>query len=210
MNKVKKLLTNLKSYTSLSLRPFLRKAFTKRNFPTILFIVIGIVVISGVVFGTYKLVVKANSSNTSKIEIAGAKATTSINKEYNFPLKDGKGKEVSKIKYIIESADLRDEILVKGQKARSVKGRTFFILNLKIVNDFDQKIEIQTGDYIRLSVNGNKNVWIAPDVHSDPVSVQAISSKFVRIGFAINDSDKDLVLKIGEINGEKQELEIKF
>ena len=99
---------------------------------------------------------------------------------------------------------------MKGQKARSVKGRIFFILNLKVVNDFKQKIEIQTTDYIRLSVNGNKDVWLAPDIHSDPAGIQAISTKYIKVGFAINESDKDLILRVGEINGEKEEFPVKF
>ncbi len=174
-----------------------------------IFSLIVLVGVSGLIFGLYK-VINSDNSKSTQIEVAPAVASTSINKEFTFPLKNEKGSEVSKIKYVIESAELRNEIIVKGQRARSVKGRIFLILNLKIVNDFKQKIEIQTADYVRLSVNGNKEVWLAPDTHSDPVAIQAISTKYTKIGFAVNESDKDILLRIGEINGEKQELPIKF
>ena len=136
-------------------------------------------------------------------EPSKAKARQALNKEYAFPLKDEKGKQVSQVKYVIENAELQDSIIVKGQRAQAVKGRTFLILNLKIVNDHTQGIEINTKDYIRLSVNGSKE-WIAPEVHNDPVLVQAISTKLTRLGFPVNDSDKDLILQVGEIKGEKQ------
>lgn len=210
MNKVKQILTSYKLQTSLFLRTFIQKFFVKRNLPLGIFVLIILVGVSGLIFGLYKLIAKTDNSKPTQIEVAPAKATIEVNKEFIFPLKNEKGSEVSKIKYTIESAELRNEIIVKGQRARSVKGRIFLILNLKIVNDYKQKIEIQTADYVRLSVNGNKEVWLAPDTHSDPVAIQAISTKYTKIGFSINESDKDLILRIGEINGEKQELPIKF
>lgn len=215
MEKIKQVLNNYKFKNNfktylLSLRLLAQRIFVKKNLPSIALVLVLLLIASGVILGLYKLVAKAYNFDSSKVQIADAKATTTLNKEFAFPLKNASGKEVSKVKYTIETADLRDEILVKGQRARSIKGRTFLILNLKVVNDFDQKIEIQTGDYVRLSVNGNKDVWTAPDTHSDPVAIQAISTKYVRIGFAINDSDKELLLRVGEINGEKQEVPINF
>lgn len=180
-----------------------------KNFPLIMIILVCGIMLYGIGYSVYSLVNKS-SNNTKQIQVADALAKINIGKEFEFPLKNEKGSEVSKIKYIIESAELRTEIVVKGQKARSVKGRVFLIFNLKVVNDFKQKIEIQTADYLRLSVNGNKEAWLAPDIHSDPVAIQAISTKYIKVGFAVNESDKDLLLRIGEINGEKQEVEVKF
>ncbi|MEK7550731.1 MAG: hypothetical protein AAB535_03020 [Patescibacteria group bacterium] len=151
-----------------------------------------------------------SKSSSSKIQVKSAKATQELNKEFSFPLKNDKGEEVSKIKFVVENTELRDEIIVKGQRATSVAGRTFLILNLKVSNEHNQAIEISTRDYVRLLKNGNTNELLAPDIHNDPVEIQAISTKFTRVGFAINDSDRNLVLRIGEIKGEKQEIEIKF
>ncbi|KKP48247.1 MAG: hypothetical protein UR39_C0001G0042 [Candidatus Woesebacteria bacterium GW2011_GWA1_33_30] len=210
MNKIKEIIINLRFKITPLLRLLVQRIFVKKNLPIAVFAFIGILVVSGIIFGVYKLITKTNDINSSQIQVAPAKAVTVIGKEFIFPLKNEKGNEVSRIKYTIESAELRSEIVVKGQKARSVKGRIFFILNLKVVNDFKQKIEIQTTDYIRLSVNGNKDVWLAPDIHSDPAGIQAISTKYIKVGFAINESDKDLILRVGEINGEKEEFPVKF
>ena len=136
-----------------------------------------------------------------------AKARQLLNKEFRFPLKDDKEKEVSKIKYFIESAELQDEIIVKGQRAKSVKGRTFLILNLKITNEYNKNIAINSKDYIRLIID-NKKEFIAADIHNDPVQIQAISTKYTRIGFPINDTDTNLNLQIGEVNGRKETIKL--
>ena len=140
---------------------------------------------------------------------SATKASQILNKVFEFPLKDAKGDAISKIKYEIESVELQDSIIVKGQRARAVKGRTFLILNLKISNNFTQGIEINSRDYVRISINGSKEL-IAADIHNDPVAVQAISTKFTRLGFPINDSDKNLMLLIGEIKGKKETLKLNF
>lgn len=147
-------------------------------------------------------------ADDSRVEIQDAKAHTDINREFNFPLKDSQGNEVSNIKYVIKSADLFDEIVVKGQKAKAVKGRTFLILSVKVSNEYNQAIEISTRDYVRLIRNGNEEEKLAPDIHNDPVEVQAISTKSTRIGFPINDSDKDLKLQVGEITSDKEIIEL--
>lgn len=138
------------------------------------------------------------------------KATKQINQEFSFPLKSQTGEVVSSIKYAIDNVELRNQIVVKGKKATAVKGRTFLIINIKIVNDFEKAIEINTKDYVRLLVNGNEAELLAPDIHNDPVTIQAISTKYSRIGFPINDTDTNLKLRVGEINGEKQTLDINF
>ena len=150
------------------------------------------------------------NSNRDQIEIKGARASAELNREFNFPLINDKGEELSKITYILEKAELRDEIVVEGKRATAIKGRTFLVITLKIANNYGQSIKINSKDYMRLSVNGNKEEWLAPDIHNDPVEVQAISTKFTRLGFPMNDNDRDLVLRVGEIKGNKEEIPLNF
>lgn len=145
-------------------------------------------------------------AGTSKTAIKDAIATQDLNREFKFPLKNEKSETLGEIKYVIENAEIRDEIVVKGKKASAVSGRTFMILNLKITNDTNQTVSMNTKDYVRLFVNGNDGEPLSPSIHNDPVVVDAISVKPTRIGFAINESDTQLKLKVGEIQGEKQEI----
>ena len=164
-----------------------------------------IVVVVGLVFLFKAIAEKVSSgpaTTESRIDIPEAKKTKLINQEFTFPLKNEKGEEVGVVRYFIEQAELRDEILVKG--------RTFLIINLKLANEFDRSIDINTKDYLRLSVNNNELEWLAPDIHNDPVNVQAISTKFTRVGFPINDTDKNIKLRIGEVKGEKTVIDINF
>ena len=89
------------------------------------------------------------AANITKPAAPSAKATQVINKEFSFPIKDADGKELSKIKYLIESASIQDEVLIKNERARAVAGRTFLILNIKITNSYKQGIQINSKDYIK-------------------------------------------------------------
>lgn len=133
-----------------------------------------------------------------------------LNKTYTFPLKDASGKELGSFTYSLLSAEIRNEIVVKGSKATAIPGRTFLIINLKLVNDGNQGITVNTRDYVRLVVNNKDKELLAPDVHNDPIEVQPISTKYTRIGFAINDTDKNLTLLVGELEGAKDKILINF
>jgi hypothetical protein len=176
---------------------------------SLLYIVLAVVVLGGLIFAIAG-VRKSSATTVAQVQIAGPKATQTLNREFDFPLTDSTGKQVGSFKYIIESVDLRNEIVVKGQKATAVAGKTFMVINLKIVNELNQGVQINTKDYVRLSVNGNKDEWLAPDIHNDPVDVQAISTKLTRIGYAVSNSDKNIILRVGEINGAKTEVPVKF
>jgi len=169
-----------------------------------------VVAVSGVTFFIIKGLGKGSDQTSTQVEVMGASKTADLNKEFKFPLKDESGENVAEVKYMIEKVELRKEIIVKGQKAEAIQGRIFLILNLKITNDFNQPIQINTKDYVRLSVNGNENEWLAPNIHNDPVEVQAISTQYTRVGFSIFETDKNLVLRLGEIDGEKEKFPIEI
>lgn len=173
----------------------------------ILFIAIGVTILISA------RALRASTQTTSqdaRVQIKGPKASTTINKEFSFPLLDAKGKEITRLTYLVESAELRDEIIVKGTRATAIQGRTFLIVSIKISNNFDKALQINARDYIRLAVNGENEELLAADIHNDPVQVQPISVKTTRIGFPINDTDKNITLKVGEIKGDKEDINLSF
>lgn len=184
----------------------------KKRYYKVAGILAGIVVVVG---GIWYMIPEKNSTSgtslgTTTSQVPGAKKTLDVNRTLSFPILNNKGEEVSRINYVIEKAELRDEIIVQGQKATSVKGRTFLVITLKLTNSLDTDIEINTRDYVRLQINGNEE-YLAADIHNDPVQVAAIATKSTRIAFPIDDNlNQKLVLRVGEIKGEKQEIPLEF
>lgn len=146
---------------------------------------------------------------TSKLQLKEVIASKQLDKDVLIPLKDESGEQAEPVVMKIENVELRDEIIVQGQKATSVAGRSFFVVNIKLVNSLEQAVEINTRDYLRLGENGDGQ-WLAPDIHNDPVLVQAISTKPTRVAFPVNANVRNFRLQIGEIAGEKEVLEIAF
>lgn len=145
---------------------------------------------------------------TSKVSVQGAKSTVDINQEFSFTIKDNAAKKITDLKFNLETAELRDEIIVKGSRANAIEGRTFLIVNIKITSAYTKALQINTQDYFRLTVNGKEDDLLAADIHNDPLVIQPTSTKFARIGFAINDTDKNISLLVGEIGGEKTKIDL--
>lgn len=202
-------------YSQSIARSFNRKInkFSKfsKNSRFILFSVIIAIITLTAYFAIKNLTGQPTTSKITKqrTDLLKAKASQTLNKEFLFPLKDTNGNEISKLKYTIQNAELREEIIIRGQKATTVKGRVFLIFNLKITNDYNKSIQINARDYIRLIVN-NSSEKLALDIHNDPVEIQAISTKYTRLGLPINDTDTNLTLQIGEIDGKKELIKLEL
>lgn len=147
------------------------------------------------------------SSGDIREEAPAPIATQELNKKFEFPLKDESGKDVAKITYLVETANLQDAFIYQGKLAKAVKGRTFLIFNLKITNPYTKTIQINAKDYVRVRLN-NSSEQLAPEIHNDPVEIQANSTKYTRIGLPINDTDKNIVLLVGELQGDKESVSL--
>lgn len=185
-----------------------------RNFKKNKFLFIFVAAIIVLVLTALIASVKKNSSGMSilgqqKIRLSDAKSQETLNKKLQFPIRDGNGKEVTKITFLVQNAELRDQIVVKGRPANAIDRRIFLILNLKLTNDYTKTISLNTRDFIRITVNGS-NEKMAFDIHNDPVEVLAGSVKLTRLAMAINTTDKDITLYVGEVSGSKQTIKLHF
>lgn len=188
--------------------------FDKKYFKIILPIVVAVVVIGGLVKIVSSLPDAKSKpvESTSQTTAPDALSTINLDRTFSFPLKDDKGASVGSFEYVIQSASIQKQIIVQGQRATAVKGREFLILNLKLTNKLKKSIQLNTRDYIRIVNASTSNEQLAPDIHNDPVEVQAISTKFTRIGIALDESaaKKTIQLKVGEIDGTKQNIDLNF
>lgn len=191
---------------------------SKKSFLKLFVIVI---VLGGLVFGVNKLWAKKNAvkvqgaptTNTIQTDLQAPIATQAIDRQIELPLtgsvKPKAGDPGQQLIFMIESAELRKQILVKGQPQTAAPGRLFLIFNLKLTNSLDKGLNINTRDYVRLSINGSSEK-LAPDIHNDPVEVQAISTKYTRLGFPVSETDKQFTIQLGDIKGEKVEIPLQF
>lgn len=189
--------------------------FNKKYLKIILPIFFGAIVIAAI-FSLIRSLPDAQSrpvaDSASQVVAPNALATINLDRKFSFPLKDDKGVAVGNFDYVIQSAAIQKQIIVQGQRATAVNGRDFLILNLKITNNLKKTIQLNTRDYIRLTTASDSKEQLAPDIHNDPVEVQAISTKFTRVGVALDESDvkKTIHLKVGEIDGSKQNIDLNF
>ncbi len=195
-------------------RSLARNPFKNPKIKNGLLILIPAIAILVVLVGIVKVLGSNNPGSQSvqgvSTQLAKPLKTTQVNKEFTFSLKDNSGKTAGEFKYKLLTAELDKQIIVKGTRATAIDGRVFLIINLELTNGANQGLQVNTKDYIRLSVNGKTSELYAPEIHNDPVDVQAISTKFTRLGFTINESDKNYILKVGEITGKKTDIKLKF
>lgn len=132
-----------------------------------------------------------------------APITKPINKKYSFPFTNAQGEPIGQLEFLLRDFERSREIMIAGTKATALPGRQLLIFNLELTNNFQQNVEINTRNYLRLKAN-QEDKWLAPDYHNDPLEVQAQSTKITRIGFNISETDTNLVLQIGDLEGEKE------
>lgn len=166
-----------------------------------------IIVLLIISFVLGRITAQPQTPANQQVEAPVVNASKKINKSFSINTPQQTTHE-KKLTFTIESADIQDAIITKGQIARAVKGRAFLIFNLKLNNQTDQSIQLNTRDYIRIS--SDLKEWLAPDIHNDPVIVQAISTKQTRVAFPIDKKNKQFKLQYGEINGEKTNADVRF
>lgn len=185
----------------------LNTIFNKKRIGTALLVVV-ILVAVGVGIRMYTLGRARVQGVTSNTIMPGAKAV-SINREFSIPVYD-KDKVLSNpIRYTVTEAQLTKQIVIKGQKATAVSGRTFLIINLKLVNDFNESLFLNTRNYVRIQPAGIDD-RLAPEIHNDTVEVQPLSTKMTRIGLPVNEDQTSFTLFVGEIDGPKEEIPFSF
>jgi hypothetical protein len=187
--------------------------FDKKYLKVIIPVILVLIVMSAIVSLVRSLPdAQSKPTSTNQVSAPDVLSTINLDKKFTFPLKDDKGAVVGNFEYMIQSATLQKQIIVQGQRATAVAGRQFLIVNLKITNSLKKTIQLNTRDYIRIITATDPNEQLAADIHNDPVEVQAISTKFTRVGIAINESDtkKTIHMKVGEIDGTKQNIDLNF
>lgn len=174
-----------------------------------------ILLVLAITFVGYRLVVQPRASTTKKeivvekpIETKPAKATAEVNKSFEFetPVIDGKGTE--EVTFTIVSAELKDQIKVQGKIQEATKGQLYLLLRLEIENETSNKLAFTSNDYIRL-VDAQEKKY-SPDFHNATVIIDPLSVRKDLISFIVDGKAKNFKFLVGELEEEKETVEINF
>jgi len=131
-----------------------------------------------------------------------------VGASFTFLATDSRGNDGGEVNFRITKAEKTKEVLVQGRPANAKGEKAFLVLHIEIDNSETEKRYIAPVDVLRLV--GEDDEKFAPDIHSEVVEIQPISTKITRVGFVVSESQNSFVLQIGELEGEKQSLEINF
>lgn len=129
-------------------------------------------------------------------------AMVDISRRYLFAINTSSGAKVGEIGFFLKSVRRTKEIDVAGGRAMALSGRLLLIADIELSNSGNIPASVISRNYLRLKVNGQDR-QLAPEYHSDPVDLQPQSSKDIRLGFNIAESDHSLILLVGELAGDK-------
>ena len=174
-----------------------------------------VIVIAGgiILFITGFFVGRQTTPNTTlasaTVQAPTIQAKQNIQKTFQFPVADASGKTITTISYTIDNADKQNQVIIQGQRAYAVAGKTFLILNIRLTNSSDQTVQINARDYIRVSL-GKSSELLAADMYSDPIIIQPISTETTKLGFPIDVHETNVILHVGELKGSKTNIPVTF
>lgn len=108
----------------------------------------------------------------------------------------------------LTSAEITDNVLVKGQKAFTRNNKLFLVIYLEIENKYPVTLYSKPVDLLRLVRSDGKRV--APSVSQGDVEVRAISVKRTNIAFVIDKGEKNFTIEVGEVKESKEAVQINF
>ena len=155
------------------------------------------------------------SQNSAVKKVAGsqtdftAEKQITIGSRFEVPIRKEDGTETpDKLIMNLTTAESSKRILIQGKPATSRDGKTFILINFEVENSTSNQLTVRPVDFIRLTDNGGRT--FAPDVHNNDVAVEPISIKKTRVGFVVDENQREFKFLVGEINGPKKEIVVKF
>jgi len=112
-----------------------------------------------------------------------------------------------KMKITLTNANITNQILIQGKRAKTREGKLFLIINMEINNNEPFVVYSFPVDLVRLAREDKK---FAPSVHQGRVEVRPSSTKISNVGFVIDEGEKNFTLELGEISETKETIPVKF
>lgn len=176
----------------------------KRN---LLILAIVILAVAGVlILKNFRTTPQSLIRSTSQTDFSPQNQAT-LNRKFEIPIRSASGKETGdKLAITFTTVDQAKRILIQGKPATARDTKAFLILNLEIDNSTTNQLTVRPVDFIRLV--DSKDRSYAPDVHNNEVVAEPVSIKKTRVGFVVDENQENFKFLIGELNGNKEAVEV--
>lgn len=182
--------------------PFVNKlpARKRRNYLIALVVIIVAVAIVKMVFF---------SSGATQINDGSIfpKSQATLNKKLLFPIKNRDGNPTgNELVVNMTTVGRTERVLYNGRPLIARQSKDFLVVNMEVENSTRDRLTIRPIDFIRLVGEDGKNY--APDFQTNPVKVEALSVKKTRTIFIVDDGSKNIVFLLGDLNSEREKVEV--
>lgn len=174
------------------------------------FFLILILIISVVIFWSFRSRFnsqKEESSLSLKEKAASVTAEMEIGRSFDLNAKDLNNKD-AKVGFTLVEVKKVKQVSTQNKPLESLPGEEFLVLSLEFANDKNFSLKANSQDLIRLVKEENKRY--APDFFNGWIEIPAFSVKKDELAFVVSEDQKEFKLQVGNIEGEKTEIEIKF
>lgn len=149
---------------------------------------------------------KTDTSSSLETRESQTTAKANINKTFTFDARDAKS-AAKAITLTFTSVERKDEIKVKSKTKRASNGKDFLFVRLEIDNKYTQKVAFTPNEIIRLEKDSK---LYAPDYHNGRLILEPLSVRNDSVVFTVNANLKEFSFQVGELEGEKQKILVKF
>lgn len=156
---------------------------------------------------------KAKSQENPKAIVTSPQKRVELNRDFEFAIQviNDQGNftnKTKKIKFILTDAELKKEIKLKGESKEANEGQLYLILRIELQNDTSDRLAIISNKYIRLTDPNSKKY--SPDFHNAMIAIDPLSVRRDLVAYIVNADTKTFTFQVGELEGEKQPIEISF
>ncbi len=131
-----------------------------------------------------------------------------VNRSFEFTAQNKAGETEEKLKFTLVSAEKVKQVSRQNVPIRAAEDQEFLVIGLELENETKETLYLYPAELIRLVDEQGKK--FAPDYYNQMAEVLPISVKKDEIAFNVNATQKTFHLQVGEIEGEKETIEIKF
>lgn len=148
-----------------------------------------------------------NSKADSNTVSLSPQSTGKLDKQVSFPIRDREGKDTgNRLTVTFTTLERANKLLYGGKPLTAKQGKDFVVSNIEIENTTKDRLTVRPVDFIRLVDSNGKNY--APDIQTNSLKVEALSIKKTRTIFIVNEEPKTLKFLVGEINGNRETVEV--